>query len=79
MLGGSSLLVDLCRDDAQSGQSEYPPKSATYGVTYLNKCDFESKAVAAYAFPASTTASTWNFEVRKPSGCNITFTPLFTN
>ncbi len=58
------------------GAGYYDP---SYGVTYLNNCDFESKAVAAYALPESTTASTVNFEVRQASGCNITFTTLFTN
>jgi NADP-dependent 3-hydroxy acid dehydrogenase YdfG len=36
-------------------------------------------AVAAYAIPESQTSSTVNFEVRQASGCNITFTPLFSN
>ncbi len=62
------------------GGGYYDP---SYGVTYVNNCDFESKSVAGYALPASTnspTASTWNFGVEQPTGsCNITFTTVFTN
>jgi hypothetical protein len=52
----------------------------SYGATYSDNCAFESQAVAGYAVKASTTAPTWNFGVRQPTGsCNITFNIFSTN
>lgn len=51
----------------------------SYGVTYTGGCNFETNAVAAYAFPEAYTSSTQNFEVRSASGCNITFKMFSTN
>jgi len=51
----------------------------SYGVTYTNACNFETNAVAGYAFKESYRASTQNFEVREASGCNITFKVFSTN
>jgi hypothetical protein len=46
----------------------------SYGVTYSDKCDFESKAIAGYA---DRIAGTNAFYVEKPpsGGCNVTITP----
>jgi hypothetical protein len=55
----------------QAAGGYYDP---SYGVTYTSECDFENH-LAGYAFPISQSASNVTFEVRKASGCNVTFTP----
>ncbi len=46
----------------------------SYGVTYSDNCDFESKAIAGYAVRISNTAY---FVVEQPSGqCNVTLTQI---
>jgi hypothetical protein len=59
------------------GGGYYDP---SYGVTYLNNCDFQEKAVAFYAIPVNMAGGTANFVVQlETSGCNITFTTFSTN